>query len=133
MEEEINIKKTSRVFNQAARWQVIAIVLVAIASFLISGFPAAISAAMGGFCVMLGAYIGLASTRGRVSANASVVLITMLKAEAIKVVVIAVLLFAAFKFYKGLVPLALISGLAVSALMAGVGLRTMNNENNKQD
>jgi ATP synthase protein I len=133
VDKTINIKNTSRIFSQAARWQVIAIVLVAIASFLFAGVQAASSALIGGACVLTGAYVGLASTRGRNSNNAGAVLITMLKAEAIKVIVIAMLLLVTFKFYKGLVPLALISGLAVAALMAGVGLRTMNNENNEQD
>lgn len=133
MNKITNTKNTSRILNQAARWQVIAIVLVAIASFLFAGIQAASSALIGGACVLMGAYVGLASTRGRNTSNAGAVLITMLKAEAIKVVVIAILLFATFKFYKGLVPLALISGLAVAALMAGVGLRTMDNENNEQD
>lgn len=59
------------------------------------------------------------------------VLITLLKAEAIKVLVVAMLLLAVFKYYQGLIPLSLIGGLAGSALASGAGLRAVNNENDK--
>ena len=59
------------------------------------------------------------------------VLITLLKAEAIKVLVVAMLLLAVFKYYQGLVPVSLIGGLAGSALASGAGLRAVNNENDK--
>lgn len=49
-------------------------------------------------------------------------LIALLKAEATKVLVISAQLLAIFKIYAGLVPLALIGGLAISVLVAGAGL-----------
>ena len=57
------------------------------------------------------------------------ILIALLKAEAVRVIVIVLLLLAAFKFYKGLVPLALIGGLTAAALISGAGLRTLGNVN----
>ena len=59
------------------------------------------------------------------------VLITLLKAEAIKVLVVAMLLLAVFKYYQGLVPVSLIGGLGGSALASGAGLSAVNNENDK--
>lgn len=58
-----------------------------------------------------------------------VILIALLKAEAVRILVIVLLLLAAFKFYQGLVPLALVGGLAVAVLISGAGLRTLGNEN----
>jgi ATP synthase protein I len=52
--------------------------------------------------------------------NAGAILITMLKAEAVKIFVIALLLFLTFKLYnEHLVPIALILGLAASAILSG--------------
>ena len=116
----------SRAYNKAVRWQVIATALVAIASFALAGSHAAISALMGGVSVIAGSYAGVASTR-KSSTDPSALLITLLKAEAIKIVVIVLLLLAIYKFYAGLVPLALIGGLAGAALIAGAGLRNINN------
>ena len=116
----------SRAYNKAVRWQVIATALVAIASFALAGSHAAISALMGGVSVIAGSYAGVASTR-KSSTDPSALLITLLKAEAIKIVVIVLLLLAIYKFYAGLVPLALIGGLASAALIAGAGLRNINN------
>ena len=52
--------------------------------------------------------------------NAGAILITMLKAEAVKIFIIALLLFLTFKLYnEHLVPVALILGLAASAILSG--------------
>ena len=45
--------------------------------------------------------------------------------------VIALLLLAIFKLYRGLVPLALIGGLACAALISGAALRALDEENNR--
>lgn len=116
----------SRAYNKAVRWQVIATALVAIASFALAGSQAAFSALLGGLSVIAGSYAGVAATR-KSSTNPGALLITLLKAEAIKIVVIVLLLLAIYKFYAGLVPLALIGGLASAALIAGAGLRNINN------
>ena len=116
----------SRAYNKALRWQVIATALVALASFALAGSHAALSALLGGVSVIAGSYAGVATTR-KSSANPGALLITLLKAEAIKIIVIVLLLLAIYKFYAGLVPLALIGGLASAALIAGAGLRNINN------
>jgi ATP synthase protein I len=56
------------------------------------------------------------------------VLIRLLKAEAVKIVIIVLLLWLTFKFYSGLVPLALIIGLAGAALFSGAAIFAMNDQ-----
>ena len=117
----------SRAYNKAVRWQVIATALVAIASFALSGVHAAFSAVLGGVVVIVGSYAGVATTSKYRGKDAGGLLVTLLKAEAIKIVVIVLLLLVAYKFYQELVPLALIAGLASAALISGAGLRAINN------
>lgn len=61
-------------------------------------------------------------------ATAGSALLSLLKAEAVKIFVIALVLLVIFKFYEELVPLALIGGLACAALISGAALRTLDQE-----
>lgn len=79
---------------------------------------------------MLGSYLAVVSTRGRSSSSPSGALVLLLRAEIIKIGVIALVLLAIFKLYAGLVPLALIGGLACAALISGAAMRTLGEENN---
>ncbi len=128
--DQVTNTTISRAFSKAARWQIILTVLIAGVSLLV-GVSAAISAIAGGASVIAGSYAGMIMARRPSGGTPSGALITLLKAEAIKVLVIAMLLLVNFKFYQGLVPLSLIGGLAGSALASGAGLRTVNNENNE--
>lgn len=130
MEKVIN-KKISRAFSKAARWQIIITVFISIASLLMAGLSAAFSAIAGGGVVIIGAYVGMKLACRPSGGTPGGVLVTLLKAEAVKVLVIVILLLALFKYYQGLVPLALIGGLAGSALASGAGMRAVNNENNE--
>jgi ATP synthase protein I len=121
----------SRAFSKAARWQIIITVLVAGVSLLVADVNAALSAFAGGASVPVGGYAGVLVAQSPSGSAASTVLITLLKAEVVKILVIAMLLLIAFKYYQGLVPWALIGGLAGSALASGAGLRTVNNVNDK--
>ena len=67
-------------------------------------------------------------TRKGSSATPGGALVALLKAEVVKIGVIALVLLAAFKLYVGLVPLALIGGLAAAALMSGAALRTLDEQ-----
>ena len=120
----------SDAYRRAVRWQVIATVVVAIGSLVVSGGYAALSAVLGGASVMLGSYAGVAGTR-KSTVNPGAILITLLKAEAIKIVVTILLLLLIYKFYAELVPLALICGLAAAALISGAGLRSIKDENHR--
>jgi ATP synthase protein I len=121
----------SRAYNKAVRWQIIITVLISGVSLLLAGVNAAISATAGGASVIAGGYAGVLIAQSPSGSAAGTILITLLKAEVVKILVIAILLLITFKYYQGLVPLALIGGLAGSALASGAGLRTVNNMNDK--
>lgn len=118
----------SRAFRSAARWQIISTLALAFAALILAGVHAAASVFMGGAAALIGGYAGVVTTRNRGTTPGGI-LIALLKAEAIKVAATALILLLAFKLYKGLVPLALISGLAAAVLISGAGLRTLGNEN----
>lgn len=117
----------SRAFNKAARWQVIATALLTLALLAFASFHAALSALLGGVSVIAGSYAGVMATGGSSKTTPGALLVTLLKAEAIKIAVIVLLMLITYKFYQGLVPLALIGGLASAALISGAGLRAINN------
>ena len=129
--ESVTNTTISRAFSKAARWQIIITVLISGVSLLVAGMNAAISALAGGSSVIVGGYAGMLIAQRPNGGAPGAVLVTLLKAEAIKVLVVAMLLLAVFKYYQGLVPLSLIGGLAGSALASGAGLRAVNNENDK--
>jgi ATP synthase protein I len=114
-------------------WQVVAVLLVSLAAYLLAGVHGALSALAGGFAVWVGSQMGTWSMRRSksISGNASMALLVLLKAEAIKIVVIALLLLLTFKLYgSNLVPAALIAGLAVAALLSGMGIMRINEQSN---
>lgn len=119
----------SRAFKSAARWQLISTLVLTLAALILAGNHAAVSVFMGGLAALVGGYAGVVTTRSHGNPTPGSILFALLKAEAIKVAAIALLLLLAFKLYKGLVPLALISGLAAAVLISGAGLRTLGNEN----
>ena len=116
---------TASIFSKMLRLQLIATAVVAIASLLISGMHASVSALIGGAVVMVGAFLG-SKIAQRTKQDATAVLINLLKAEAVKVIVIFVLLLMVFKIYKQLVPFALIAGLAAAALVSGAAMSKLD-------
>jgi ATP synthase protein I len=116
---------TAAVFSKMLRLQLIATAVVAIAALVISGMHAGLSAALGGATVIIGAFFG-AKIAQRSNKEAAAALINLLKAEAVKVLVIFVLLLIVFKVYKQLVPFALIAGLAAAALVSGAAMSKLD-------
>jgi ATP synthase protein I len=116
---------TAAVFSKMLRLQLIATAIVAIASLLISGLSAGISAFLGGLAVIIGAFAG-AKIAQRSKQDATAVLMNLLKAEAVKIIVIFALLLIVFKVYKQLVPFALIAGLAAAALVSGAAMSKLD-------
>lgn len=114
-------------FKKAARWQIIVTLFFCVVYLLFSSVNAAISSFLGGITALIGGYVGVMMTRKRVDQSAGSVLIALLKAELTKIVVISLLLLVIFKLYNGLVPLALIGGLAASVLVSGAGLGAVGN------
>lgn len=107
-------------------WQFVGALLVSLLAYLIAGMHGGLSALTGSFAVWVGSLLAKLSMRQIGSGKnmeAGAALLLLLRAEAIKIVVIALLLWLTFKVYKpGLVPLALIAGLAVAALLSGIGI-----------
>ena len=116
---------SNKVFKKMLQWQLIATLIVAVSAAIISGPHAGCSALIGGVCVVVGAYFA-SKIAQRSSKEAATVLVNLLKAEAVKIVIIVVLLFIAFKVYKQLVPFALIAGLAAAALFSGAAMSKLD-------
>lgn len=114
-------------FGKAVRWQAILTVIIAILAYVFAGLHASLSVVAGGSAVILGGCAAMALMRKR-PATAGSALLSLLKAEAVKIFVIALVLLVIFKFYEELVPLALIGGLACAALISGAALRTLDQE-----
>ncbi|OFZ69116.1 MAG: hypothetical protein A2V79_10465 [Betaproteobacteria bacterium RBG_16_56_24] len=129
--DKVTNTKISRAFSKAARWQIFITVLISGISLSVAGMNAAISAIAGGGAVIVGGFAGMMMARRPNGGTPGAILFSLLKAEAIKVIVIAMLLLVTFKYYRGLVSLPLIGGLAGSALTSGAGLRAVNNENDE--
>lgn len=114
-------------FKKAARWQLIVTLFFCVVYLLFGSRNAAVSSLLGGVSALAGGYAGVLITRKKADQSAGGVLITLLKAELTKVMVISLLLLAIFKLYVGLVPMALIGGLAASVLVSGAGLGAIGN------
>ena len=117
---------TASIFSKMLRLQLIATAVIAVVSLVILGLHAGISALLGGLAVIVGAFLA-AKIAQRNKQDATAVLINLLKAEAVKVIVIFVLLLIVFKVYKQLVPFALIAGLAAAALVSGAAMSKLDN------
>lgn len=113
----------AQMYRKMLRWQVLASLVVAAISALLSGVPAGISALLGGVAVIIGAWFAARiAEKGQSKTQPTAVLLNLLKAEAVKILIVAVTLFAVFKLYQSLVPFALIAGLAAAALFSGAAL-----------
>ena len=107
--------------------QVIATAAVAVVALVLSGLYAGLSAALGGASVIVGAYAAsMIARRSKNNSDASSILINLLKAEAVKILVIIVILLITCVVFKQLVPFALIAGLAAAALFSGAALSKLN-------
>lgn len=116
---------SNKVFSKMLQWQLSATLVVMLVAFIVSGVHAAISALAGGLSVTIGAYFA-SKIAQRSSKEAATVLVNLLKAEAVKIVIIVVLLFITFKVYKQLVPFALIAGLTAAALFSGAAMSKLD-------
>lgn len=123
----MSASNTTDVFSKMLKIQVVATLAVAVVALFLSGLHGAVSAVLGGTSVVIGAYMAsMVARRGKNKTEASAILINLLKAEAVKILVIIVLLFITFAVYKQLVPFALIAGLAAAALFSGAALSKLN-------
>lgn len=113
------------VFNNMLQLQTIATAVVTVGAWLFYGLNAGISGFIGGFSVIVAAFFAtkIANRHTKTPAGA---LINLLKAEALKILIIMIILFLAFKFYKQLMPFALIAGVAATALLSGAAIGNLN-------
>lgn len=125
--------KTAIMFRKAAKWQLLATAAVAVAAFFLKGMHGALSALAGGGAAIAGGYVAsLVAGRGEQNKEAGAILANLLKAEAVKILVIVILLWITFKMYAGnLVPMALIFGLAAAALLSGAAMSALDDKSNK--
>lgn len=119
----MSASNTSDVFSKMLKIQLVATLAVAVVAMIFSGLNASVSAMLGGASVLLGAVAAAAiAKRSANSEDSTAILINLLKAEAVKILVIIILLVIIFNVYKQLVPFALIAGLAAAALFSGAAL-----------
>ena len=116
---------SNKVFGKMLQWQLSATAVVMVVALIVSGLHAGISALAGGLSVTVGAFFASKIAR-RSSKQAATVLVNLLKAEAVKIIIIVALLFITFKVYKQLVPFALIAGLAAAALFSGAAMSKLD-------
>jgi len=118
---------TADVFSKMLKVQLIATIAVALVALVLTGLHGGISALLGGASVIIGAMMAskLASRQAQ-SENPTAILLNLLKAEAVKILVIVVLLAIIFNVYGQLVPFALIAGVAAAALFSGAALSRLN-------
>jgi len=125
--KSLSASNTTDVFSKMLKIQVNATAVVAVVALVLSGLNAGISAVLGGASVIIGAYAAsMIAKRSKNKNDASAILINLLKAEAVKILVIIVLLLIIFVVFKQLVPFALIAGLAAAALFSGAALSKLN-------
>lgn len=114
---------TEELARTMIRWQILVTALVGMLAAVLGNQSAGISAALGGVSVIVGAWVASRiAIRGEHMHQSTAVLINMLKAEAVKILIIAISLFVTFKFYDALVPFALVAGLGAAALFSGAAL-----------
>jgi len=117
------LRKLSKPIRTVLRWQVTATVTLALVAGLWAGVDGALSAALGGL-VNICAGLGFAVAAALGSAeSAGGTLLAALRAEAVKIGLVVILLWLVLATYKGVVVTAFIGAFAVTVLifaMAGV-------------
>ena len=116
-----------QMFRRMIRLQFVVTLLVTILASGLAGVRGGFSAAAGGGAAIVGCMASAwVVTRNKRNQGAGAVLAGLLKAEAIKILVIALVLWLVFRLYSGLVPLALIGGLGAAALLSGAAIFSIN-------
>lgn len=104
------------------RWQLIVTVAMMVALGLLWGVHGAASALLGGAISMASAAVFSAITSRYRGSTASGVLITALKAEAVKIVVMIILLWLVMTLYADVVAIGFIGTFGLTVLVFGMAL-----------
>ena len=102
-------------------------IVVAIILGFIFTIHAGLSLLAGIMPVVLGVVVASPIANKKNKDNPASIVINALKAEAIKILLILVVLWLEFKFYSELVPMALILGLVMAALISGLAISNIDN------
>jgi len=111
-----------KTFLRMIKIQLVMTIFIGLLIFIFAGFHGAMSVFAGGAAVVIGSYLGARIASRKLHQDAGAILINVLKAEAIKIITIFLVLLLTFKFYIELVPLYLILGLAGAALISGAAI-----------
>jgi len=113
-------------FRTVLRWQLAATVVMALFGGLLAGRHGAISVFLGGVVVSVAAGVSVivASLGARASASPGGALLAMLRAEAVKVAVIVLLLWLVLSSYKDVVILGFIGSFIVSVGILAAAILT---------
>ena len=123
--ENISIKKSlfpSTIIDTLKKL-VLASVVTAVIVFVFFGMHAGISLLLGAVPVIVGLLVSSPiAYKSRDTKKASTIVMSALKAEAVKILIIIFLLWLVFKFYEQIVPLANICGVIIAAIVSGISV-----------
>lgn len=123
----VEIKELIALQKDTFKWQLVLNAIVALVFGYFANLHAACSVLLGMTVVMIGSFVGaLVAQQAKSRKTPGSILMAILKGELVKIAIIATLLLLIFKFYVLLVPIALIIGLAITALMAGKAFVSTN-------
>lgn len=123
--ENISIKKSlfPSIIIDTLKKLVLASVVTAVIVFVFFGMHAGISLLLGAVPVIVGLLVSAPiAYKSRDTKKGSTIVISALKAEAVKILIIIFLLWLAFKFYEQIVPLANICGVIIAAIVSGISV-----------
>ncbi|MBT5410692.1 MAG: ATP synthase subunit I [Nitrosomonadales bacterium] len=99
----------------------------AIALGILFDIHAGISLLAGVMPVVIGVLVASPIANKKNNDNPGGIVINALKAEAVKIFLILALMWLEFKFYNDLVPMALVVGLVMAALISGIAISHIDN------
>ena len=123
--ENISIKKSlfPSIIIDTLKKLVLASFVTAVIVFVFFGMHAGISLLLGAVPVIVGLLVTTPiAYKSRDTKKASTIVISALKAEVVKILIIIFLLWLAFKFYEQIVPLANICGVIIAAIVSGISV-----------
>ena len=123
--ENISIKKSlfPSIIIDTLKKLVLASVVTAVIVFVFFGMHAGMSLLLGVVPVIVGLLVSAPiAYKSRDTKKGSTIVISALKAEAVKILIIIFLLWLAFKFYEQIVPLANICGVIIAAIVSGISV-----------
>ena len=123
--ENISIKKSlfPSLIIDTLKKLVLAAVITAVIVLVFFGMHASISLLLGVVPVIVGLLVSAPiAYKSRGTKKASTIVISALKAEVVKILIIIFLLWLVFKFYEQIVPLANICGVIIAAIVSGIGV-----------